>query len=131
MAPLTAYRTVQTDDLAVVRNFPDGHAGGIPDPTFRDAPNRRQHHARSNMLLGAQGLDGAHQIRTPAQPDTVTLHGPKARNNGWQEHTNPPSFLYNTDYTIVKRTLSTGSLFVKIFVFWAKKEKKLAFSPVL
>ena len=80
-----------------------------------------------NILLDAQRPDGLHQIRAPAQPETVALHGPQARDDGWQVHTITPSGLCIFNYTIVKSVLSTVVTFVKNFVFWEEKQMLLAF----
>jgi hypothetical protein len=72
MAPALTDGSVQTDDLTVVRDFPDGNATGIPDPALGDAAYGGQYHTGCNVLFAAQFFYGQHQVITTAQPDAVT-----------------------------------------------------------
>jgi hypothetical protein len=59
------------------------------------------------------------------------VHGPGARNDAWQTHTDSPLGLFDSNYTFVKTPLSTPGNFVKNFGFCGKIEKLLAFSRVI
>ena len=74
MTPGFTDGTVEADDLTMLRNIPDGNAAGIPDSSFGNAANSRQHHTCSDVLFFAQSFDGQHQIISPAQAHTVASH---------------------------------------------------------
>ena len=57
MTPGGADGTVETDDLAMVPDFPDGHAAGIPHSAPGDTPNAGKHHTGTDLLDCAELSD--------------------------------------------------------------------------